>query len=172
MSVGVPPVVLTVTASLQLTVSVTTWPVPRLPLPLVIPGPDGTIEETVDATGYDANTFGQNSGASYREILDLSDWDKSMAVNVPGQSGQPGSKHYSDLLPLWTEGQYFPLAYSPDAVKKATTDELGCGPGRYRRVRDVQKRHRRPRSMGMVTAPFQTGGAIWGGNAPFSSARR
>ena len=51
-----------------------------------------------------------------------------MAVNVPGQSGQPGSKHYSDLLPLWTEGQYFPLVYSPGAVKKATTDTLTLQP--------------------------------------------
>ena len=75
-------------------------------------------EETVDATGYNAGSFQQTSGASYREILDLSDWDKSLAVNVPGQSGQPGSKHYADLLPLWTEGQYFPMAYSREAVEE------------------------------------------------------
>jgi penicillin amidase len=92
------------------------------------PVPRPGDEETVDATGYDAKTFGQDSGASYREIIDLSDWDKSMAVNVPGQSGQPGSKHYSDLLPLWTEGQYFPLAYSPDAVKKVVADTLTLVP--------------------------------------------
>jgi len=48
-SVGVPPVVLTVTGSLQFTVSVTTWPVPRSPLPLVIPGPEVPIEATVGA---------------------------------------------------------------------------------------------------------------------------
>ena len=74
------------------------------------PVPRPGDEETVNATGYNAETFHQTSGASYREIFDLSDWDKSLAVNVPGQSGQPGSKHYSDLLPLWTEGQYFPLS--------------------------------------------------------------
>jgi penicillin amidase len=84
--------------------------------------------ETVDATGYDAGSFHQSSGASYRQILDTSDWDKSMAVNVPGQSGQPGSKHYSDLLPLWTEGKYFPLEYSKDAVEKAATDILTLEP--------------------------------------------
>jgi penicillin amidase len=98
--------------------------------PLFDPGPVARPgdEETVDATGYDAGSFHQTSGASYREILDTSDWDKSMAVNVPGQSGQPGSKHYSDLLPLWTEGQYFPLAYSNAAVKKAATDVLVLKP--------------------------------------------
>ena len=94
------------------------------PAPVARPGDD----ETVDATGYDEQTFHQNSGASYREILDTSDWDKSMAINVPGQSGQPGSKHYSDLLPLWTEGKYFPLAYSKDAAEKAATDILNLEP--------------------------------------------
>jgi hypothetical protein len=46
-SVGVPPEVLTVTASLNATVSVTTLPAFRLPLPFVIPAPDATTEETV-----------------------------------------------------------------------------------------------------------------------------
>jgi len=81
-------------------------------------------EYTVNATGYPDNSFDQTSGASYREILDLSDWDHSVAVNVPGQSGQPGSPHYSDLLPLWNEGKYFPLVYSRDAVEKETTDRM------------------------------------------------
>ena len=84
-------------------------------------------EETVDATGY-GKSFAQVEGASYREILDTSDWDKSVAVNVPGQSGQPGSAHYSDLLPLWTEGQYFPLSYSKAAVERVATDRLTLAP--------------------------------------------
>jgi penicillin amidase len=67
-------------------------------------------------------------GASYREVFDLSDWDKSVAVNVPGQSGQPGSKHYDDLLPLWISGRYFPLAYSKPAVDAVTTDVLRLTP--------------------------------------------
>jgi penicillin amidase len=49
-------------------------------------------------------------------------------VNVPGQSGQPGSPHYSDLLPLWSEGRYFPLVYSPEAVEQETTDRLVLQP--------------------------------------------
>ena len=85
-------------------------------------------EETVDSTGYYGKSFAQVSGASYREILDTSDWDKSVAVNVPGQSGQPGSAHYSDLLPLWTEGQYFPLSYTKAAVDKVATDTLSLEP--------------------------------------------
>ena len=42
-----PPVVLTVTGSLALTVKVTIWPVLTLPLPLLMPAPVATIEATV-----------------------------------------------------------------------------------------------------------------------------
>src|SRR3984893_1846103 len=84
-------------------------------------------EYTVNATGY-GSSFDQISGASYREILDLNDWDQSVAVNVPGQRGQPGSPHYSDLLRLWSAGKYFPLVYSREAVEKEVTDKLVLQP--------------------------------------------
>jgi penicillin amidase len=88
--------------------------------PVERPG-DGDV---VQATEYDDSSFEQVSGASYREILDLADWDNSVAINVPGQSGEPGSKHYDDLLPLWSAGQYFPLRYTKGAVDAVTTDVL------------------------------------------------
>jgi penicillin amidase len=84
--------------------------------------------DVVQATGSEYDSFDQVSGASYREIFDLGDWDQSVAINVPGQSGQPGSKHYDDLLPLWSNGQYFPLNYSRAAVDAATTDVLRLTP--------------------------------------------
>jgi penicillin G amidase len=49
---------------------------------------------------------------------------------VPGQSGQPQAKHYDDLLPLWIEGRYFPLAYTMGAVDAVTTDVLHLTPAR------------------------------------------
>jgi penicillin G amidase len=82
----------------------------------------------VQATSLDRKTFEQVAGASYREVFDLSDWDNSLAINVPGQSGQPGSPHYDDLLPLWRTGQYFQLAYSRGAVDAVTTDVLELEP--------------------------------------------
>jgi penicillin G amidase len=85
-------------------------------------------EYTVNATGTPEDSWQQISGASYREILDTSDWDQSVAVNTPGQSGQPGSRHYSDLLPLWDADRYFPLVYSRRAVEHETTDRLVLKP--------------------------------------------
>ncbi len=55
-------------------------------------------------------------GASYREILDVSNWDRSLTTNTPGQSGQPQSPFYGNLLPLWADNRYFPLAFSQQAV--------------------------------------------------------
>jgi penicillin G amidase len=92
--------------------------------PLARPG-DGT---TVNATYFGGSSFDQLAGASYREIFDLSDWDNALGVNVPGQSGQPGSPHYDDLLPLWAHGQYFPLRYSKPSVDRGTTDVLELKP--------------------------------------------
>jgi penicillin amidase len=83
---------------------------------------------TVDATYFGGASFDQLAGASYREIFDLSDWDNAVAVNVPGQSAQPGSVHYDDLLPLWLGGQYFPLRYSKPSVDRETTDVLELKP--------------------------------------------
>jgi penicillin G amidase len=90
--------------------------------PLPRPG-DGY---TVNATGFNGSgaSWDQITGASFREILDTGDWDRSIAVNTPGQSGQPGSRHYSDLMPLWDAGSYFPLTYSRTAVEKNTVDRL------------------------------------------------
>jgi penicillin amidase len=68
--------------------------------------------------------FRVNFGASFREVLDVADWDRSMATSVPGQSGQPLSPHYADLLPLWAEGRYFPLLYSRGRIEAESKDRL------------------------------------------------
>ena len=90
--------------------------------------PRGGDGNTVNATA--GARFIQRSGASFREILDLSDWDNSVAINVPGQSGQPESPHYGDLLRLWAEGRYFPLLFTREKVEKNTADRLVLEPKR------------------------------------------
>ncbi len=108
------------------------------PLDHVAPGADALFDRgpfprpgdgsTVDATYFGGASFDQLAGASYREIFDLSDWDNAVAVNVAGQSGQPGSVHYDDLLPLWTHGQYFPLRFTKPSIDRETTDVLELKP--------------------------------------------
>lgn len=91
--------------------------------PIARPG-DAT---TANATSHDP-TFLQTSGASYRHIFDLADWDRGVATSTPGQSGQLGSPHYGDLLKIWGEGKYFPLKFSRAAVEEATTHRLTLRP--------------------------------------------
>jgi penicillin amidase len=107
--------------------------------PLESLGPDyakafnlGPVPRSGDAntplnTRHDKD-FQQVHGATYRHVLDLADWDRGLATSAPGQSGQPGSPHYGDLLPLWAEGQYFPLAYSRRKVEEVTRHRLLLNP--------------------------------------------
>jgi penicillin amidase len=53
---------------------------------------------------------------SYRMIIDLSDWTKSEAIFATGASGQPGSKYWGNLYPLWLAGEYIPLLYTQDQI--------------------------------------------------------
>jgi penicillin amidase len=83
---------------------------------------------TVMATG--GADFRQTAGASYREIIDLGDFDNSVAINVPGQSAQPESEHYADLLKPWADGEYFPLVFSRKRVEAETRHVLVLEPNR------------------------------------------
>ena len=83
--------------------------------------------------GYTVNStsgagFQQTNGASYRQILDVADWDRSVMTNVPGESGDPESPHYSDLLKDWAAGKYHPLPYSRKAVEAATVERINLSP--------------------------------------------
>lgn len=82
---------------------------------------------TPNATTHDEK-FAQTNGASYRQIFDLADWDRGWATSTPGQSGQPGSPYYADLLPLWERGEYFPLKFSRAAVEEAAAHRLTLRP--------------------------------------------
>ena len=91
-------------------------------------GGDGNTVNNTSGTN-----FRQNHGASFREILDVSDWDRSVATSVPGQSGQPGSRHYDDLLKLWADGRYFPLLYNRGKVEAGAKQRLILTPERHRK---------------------------------------
>ena len=67
---------------------------------------------------------GRSIGPSFRAIFDLGEWDRSLAMNAPGQSESPGSPHFGDLATGWAAGQYFPLAFSDRAVQTNAQDTL------------------------------------------------
>ena len=83
-----------------------------------------------DATTPLATSAGarQVHGASFREVIDLGEWDRSRVINVPGQSAQPGSRFYDSLCPLWVAEQYFPLVYTRAAVEAQAAARLMLRP--------------------------------------------
>ncbi|HEX5273086.1 MAG TPA: penicillin acylase family protein, partial [Gemmataceae bacterium] len=91
------------------------------------PVPRAGDAHTPNAASHTAS-FEHTGGATYRHVFDLSDWDKGVATSAPGQSGQPGSPHYDDLLPLWRKGEYFPLAFSRAKVETVTIHRLKLVP--------------------------------------------
>ncbi len=86
------------------------------------PVPRGGDAFTVNATG--GSTLQQTHGASYRQILDFADWDRSVFTSTPGQSAQPGSPHYGNLLEGWSQYAYAPLVYSREQVEKHAAQTL------------------------------------------------
>jgi penicillin amidase len=68
------------------------------------------------------------NGATFREVLDLANWDAALATTAPGQSGQPGSPFYGDQIEPWANDDYFPLLFSRRAVEEATAHRLVLRP--------------------------------------------
>jgi penicillin amidase len=93
------------------------------------PHPRGGDGTTPNATGGGA---WQTTGASFREVIDLSDWDRSTTINVPGESGQPGSPYYDNLYPLWAEGKYHPMLFSRKAIELNAAHRLTLVTVRHR----------------------------------------
>jgi penicillin amidase len=65
---------------------------------------------------------------SYRQICDLSNWDLSLGIHGVGQSGQPGSKHYADLVTAWRTMQYHPMPWSRARVEDVVVERLTLEP--------------------------------------------
>jgi len=83
--------------------------------------PRGGDGYTIDATGSGDN---QTSGGSFKIIADISNWDNSVGINNPGQSGNVDSPHYRDLYPLWARGKYFPIFFSESKVRSVAESSV------------------------------------------------
>ena len=62
--------------------------------------------------------------ASYRQILDVGNWDAAQGVTASGQSGHPVSRNYADQIPMWLEGAYHEMPWSRAAVEEAARHRL------------------------------------------------
>ena len=94
------------------------------------PIPVGGDSNTVYATayppyhGYDQISF----TPCWRQIIDLADFNCSLAVLPSGQSGHPGSRHYSDMIGMWQRVEYHPMLWDRQAVERAARARLILAP--------------------------------------------
>jgi len=92
----------------------------RGPIPM---GGDASTINVMAGPGFRASV-----GASFRMLLDLADWDRSRLTNMPGESGDPDSPHYADLIDDWANGRYHPMPFTRKAVEAATRERINLLP--------------------------------------------
>lgn len=95
------------------------------------PVPIGGDLDTIAQAGVDpwhpfeAATF----CVSYRQVIDVGNWDAMRYILPTGQSGHPGSKHYDDMLDDWRRGAYRTLPFSAGAVEASSSGVIQLTPG-------------------------------------------
>ncbi len=92
------------------------------------PAPRGGSGDTVGNTAYHLENLRQTGGSSWRVVVDVGEWDDSLFINSPGQSGDPASPHYSDLFRLWARDKAVPLLYSRRKVEAAAERRIMLEP--------------------------------------------
>ena len=60
--------------------------------------------------------------------MEVGEWDEPLAMNSPGQSGDPASPHYSDLFHPWARDEAVPLLYSRRKVEAAAERRIVLRP--------------------------------------------
>jgi len=78
--------------------------------------PRGGSGNTTNNTGFSPNDLLVRAGASYRQVIDVGNWDAARMTNAPGQSGDPRSPFYDNLLRGWAEEESFPLLYDREKI--------------------------------------------------------
>ena len=86
--------------------------------------------ESLGRSTWRTSDFRLTAGASARFVADVGDWDRSVATNSPGQSGDPRSPHYRDLFGDWAADRYFPLTYTRAAVEQVAATRILLTPAR------------------------------------------
>jgi len=72
---------------------------------------------TVDPAPFKlAKPYDSQHLPSYREIIDLADFGTARFIQTTGQSGNPLSKHYADLMPLWRAVKYVPMYWEKEKL--------------------------------------------------------
>jgi penicillin amidase len=91
--------------------------------------PNGGDKFTVNvAPPLRDDLYAQRHVPSYRHIVDLADLDGSRFMHTTGQSGNPLSGGYDNLIGPWQRVEYLPMRFSQAAVDAAAVATLTLTP--------------------------------------------
>ena len=76
----------------------------------------GGSGSTTNVNNFREDDFSIVHGASFSMVLDVGNWDASRMTNTPGQSGDPRSPFYDNLLAGWANDETFPLLFSREEI--------------------------------------------------------
>lgn len=88
----------------------------------------GGDTNTVLQTSMMNHNPGDNIAPSYRQIVDLNNFESSVAIYPPGQSGQLASRNYGDLVAPWLHGHYFPMTWNRASIEETASKKLRLSP--------------------------------------------
>jgi len=80
-------------------------------------------------TIYSVRAASKTHGPAMRFVGNPGNWDESILLIPAGQSGQPGSSHYSDQFSYWYEGKPIFAPFSDTAEAKGRKHTLALKPG-------------------------------------------
>jgi acyl-homoserine-lactone acylase len=93
------------------------------------PFPAGGDSSTPNVSGYywgkDLDVF---LIPILRMIVDFGSEEPLHMLTVPGQSGNPHSPHYADMIPLFLKGELHPMPFGAEAVRKQYSKVLVLSP--------------------------------------------
>lgn len=99
-------------------------------------GHNGLLKAFLSITGkpqsgtiYSVRAASKTHGPAMRFVANPANWDESILLIPSGESGQPGSSHYSDQFSDWYEGKPIRAPFSDAAESKAKKHTLRLKPG-------------------------------------------
>lgn len=94
------------------------------------PYPIGGDGDTIAASYATLQNLSSKSivGPPFRFIADLSDWNRTLGMLVPGQSGHVARPTYANNIAGWFKGEYHPMAFDREAVLDVSEAVLNLVP--------------------------------------------
>jgi penicillin amidase len=99
-------------------------------------GREGLLKTFLSITGkpesgtpYSVRAAQKTHGPAMRFVANPANWDESILLIPAGQSGQPGSSHYTDQFSYWYEGKPIFAPFGDAAESHAAKHKLTLKPG-------------------------------------------